>query len=133
MLTIIAAALAAAAPGPGEPTLDDVRAATARFQNVEVALAEGRVPVADKGGVGAVGHGVLLLDGSPRTGDRPPAGRRRKGFRHARALLPGRQQSTSTAGTPQSASEPELRSSSSDGPVGAQPSSARARARAPVA
>jgi hypothetical protein len=43
MLTIIAAALAAAAPGPGEPTLDDVRAATARFQNVKVALAEGYV------------------------------------------------------------------------------------------
>ncbi len=43
MLTIIAAALAAAAPGPGEPTLDEVRAATARFQNVEVALAEGYV------------------------------------------------------------------------------------------
>jgi hypothetical protein len=43
MLTIIAAALAAAAPGPGEPTLDEVRAATARFRNVEVALAEGYV------------------------------------------------------------------------------------------
>jgi hypothetical protein len=43
MLTIIAAALAAAAPGPGEPTLDEVRAATARFQNVKVALAEGYV------------------------------------------------------------------------------------------
>jgi hypothetical protein len=43
MLTIIAAALAASAPGPGEPTLDEVRAATARFQNVEVALAEGYV------------------------------------------------------------------------------------------
>jgi hypothetical protein len=43
MLTIIAAALAAAAPGPGEPTLDEVRAATVRFQNVEVALAEGYV------------------------------------------------------------------------------------------
>jgi hypothetical protein len=43
MLTIIAAALAAAAPGPGEPTLDEVRAATARFQNVEAALAEGYV------------------------------------------------------------------------------------------
>lgn len=41
MLTIIAAALAAAAPAPGEPTLDEVRAATARFQDVEVALAEG--------------------------------------------------------------------------------------------
>ncbi|HEX8483336.1 MAG TPA: hypothetical protein VF650_15670 [Allosphingosinicella sp.] len=43
MLTIIAAALAAAAPGPGEPTLDEVRAATARFQDVEVALAAGYV------------------------------------------------------------------------------------------
>jgi hypothetical protein len=45
MLTIIAAALAAAAPAPGqgEPTLGDVRAATARFQDVEVALAEGYV------------------------------------------------------------------------------------------
>ncbi|HET9639224.1 MAG TPA: hypothetical protein VFP12_08465 [Allosphingosinicella sp.] len=43
MLTIIAAALAAAAPAPGEPTLDEVRAATARFQNFEVALAEGYV------------------------------------------------------------------------------------------
>lgn len=43
MLTIIAAALAAAAPGPGEPTLDEVRAATARFQDVKVALAEGYV------------------------------------------------------------------------------------------
>lgn len=43
MLTIIAAVLAAAAPGPGEPTLDEVRAATARFRNVEVALAEGYV------------------------------------------------------------------------------------------
>ncbi|HEX8125829.1 MAG TPA: hypothetical protein VF548_09630 [Allosphingosinicella sp.] len=43
MLTIIAAALAAAAPGPGEPTLDEVRAATSRFRDVEVALAEGYV------------------------------------------------------------------------------------------
>ena len=43
MLTIIAALAAAAAPGPGEPTLDEVRAATARFQNVKVALAEGYV------------------------------------------------------------------------------------------
>jgi hypothetical protein len=44
MLTIIAAAVAAAAgPGPGEPTLDEVRAATARFRNVEVAMAEGYV------------------------------------------------------------------------------------------
>ena len=43
MLTIIAAALAAAAPAPGEPTLAEVRTLTARFQNVEVALAEGYV------------------------------------------------------------------------------------------
>jgi hypothetical protein len=43
MLTIIAAALAAAAPAPGEPTLTEVRALTARFQKVEVALAEGYV------------------------------------------------------------------------------------------
>ncbi|MEA3008422.1 MAG: hypothetical protein QOJ91_114 [Sphingomonadales bacterium] len=43
MLAIIAALLATAAPGPGEPTLDEVRAATARFQNVQVALAEGYV------------------------------------------------------------------------------------------
>lgn len=43
MLTIIAAALAAAAPAPGEPTLDEVRSLTARFRNVEVALAEGYV------------------------------------------------------------------------------------------
>ena len=43
MLTIIAALAAAAAPGPGEPTLEEVRAATARFQNVKVALAEGYV------------------------------------------------------------------------------------------
>ncbi len=43
MLTIIAAALAAAAPGPGEPTLDEVRAATSRFQDSRVALAEGYV------------------------------------------------------------------------------------------
>jgi hypothetical protein len=43
MLTIIAAALAAAAPGPGEPTLDEVRAATVRFRSVKVALAEGYV------------------------------------------------------------------------------------------
>ncbi|HEX9965179.1 MAG TPA: hypothetical protein VGB04_09375 [Allosphingosinicella sp.] len=43
MLTIFAAALAAAAPGPGEPTLDEVRAGTARFRNVKVALAEGYV------------------------------------------------------------------------------------------
>ncbi|HEX8512919.1 MAG TPA: hypothetical protein VF688_07410 [Allosphingosinicella sp.] len=43
MLTIIAAALAAASPAPGEPSLDEVRAATARFRNVKVALAEGYV------------------------------------------------------------------------------------------
>jgi hypothetical protein len=43
MLTMIAAALAAATPGASEPTLDEVRAATARFQNVKVALAEGYV------------------------------------------------------------------------------------------
>lgn len=43
MLTIIAAALAAAAPGPGEPTLGEVRAATVRFKDVEAALAEGYV------------------------------------------------------------------------------------------
>lgn len=30
-------------PGPGEPTLDDVRQATARFKDVNVALAEGYV------------------------------------------------------------------------------------------
>ena len=35
--------LAAAAPGPGEPGLDQVRAATERFRDVEVALAEGYV------------------------------------------------------------------------------------------
>ncbi|MGE3958641.1 MAG: hypothetical protein AB7H96_18155 [Vicinamibacterales bacterium] len=33
----------AAGPGPGEPTLDEVRAATTRFQDVNVALAEGYV------------------------------------------------------------------------------------------
>ncbi|MGA9582337.1 MAG: hypothetical protein WBR13_10260 [Allosphingosinicella sp.] len=43
MLTIIAATLATAAPGPGEPTLEEVRAATARFQDSKVALAEGYV------------------------------------------------------------------------------------------
>ncbi|HEX6376458.1 MAG TPA: hypothetical protein VFZ91_12155 [Allosphingosinicella sp.] len=43
MLTIIAAALAASAPAPGEPTLAEVRSLTARFRNVEVALAEGYV------------------------------------------------------------------------------------------
>ncbi|GAA0869531.1 hypothetical protein GCM10009116_13670 [Brevundimonas basaltis] len=35
------AALASADPGPGEPTLDEVRAATERFRDVSVALAEG--------------------------------------------------------------------------------------------
>jgi hypothetical protein len=34
---------AAHRPGPGEPTLDEVRAATARFTDVKVALAEGYV------------------------------------------------------------------------------------------
>jgi hypothetical protein len=44
MLTIIAAAaLAAAVPGPGEPTLDEVRALTTRFQDAKIALAEGYV------------------------------------------------------------------------------------------
>ncbi|MFL6845824.1 MAG: hypothetical protein ACJ8ER_13180 [Allosphingosinicella sp.] len=45
MLTIIAAAAlaAAAVPGPGEPTLDEVRALTIRFRDVNVALAEGYV------------------------------------------------------------------------------------------
>lgn len=33
----------APAPGPGEPTLDEVRAATDRFQDVNVALAEGYI------------------------------------------------------------------------------------------
>ena len=33
----------APAPGPGEPTLDEVRAGTERFQDVNVALAEGYV------------------------------------------------------------------------------------------
>ena len=32
------------APAPGEPTLDEVRAATERFQDVNVALAEGFIP-----------------------------------------------------------------------------------------
>ena len=45
MMMLIAAALAAAAPAPapGEPTLDEVRAATARFQDVKVAEAEGYI------------------------------------------------------------------------------------------
>lgn len=34
---------AAHAPAPGEPTLDELRAATARFADVEVALAEGYI------------------------------------------------------------------------------------------
>lgn len=37
------AALASADPGLGEPTLDEVRAATERFRDVNVALAEGYV------------------------------------------------------------------------------------------
>lgn len=42
MILMIAAALAAApAPAAGEPTLDEVRTATARFRDVEVAKAEG--------------------------------------------------------------------------------------------
>jgi hypothetical protein len=43
MIMLLAAALAAAAPAaaPVEPTLDEVRAATARFKDVKVALAEG--------------------------------------------------------------------------------------------
>jgi hypothetical protein len=57
MLKILSVALAGAAavaavaattpsgpmPAPGEPTLEEVRAATTRFQNVDVALAEGYV------------------------------------------------------------------------------------------
>jgi hypothetical protein len=47
MITVIAAALAAAtaapAPAAGEPTLEEVRAATERFQDVKVALAEGYI------------------------------------------------------------------------------------------
>ena len=47
MIAILAAALAAAAPapapGPGEPTLEEVRAATERFQDVKVAIAEGYI------------------------------------------------------------------------------------------
>lgn len=47
MITVIAAALAAAAPAPapaaGEPTLEEVRAATERFRDVKVALAEGYI------------------------------------------------------------------------------------------
>ena len=38
------AAPAAPAPVSGEPTLDEVRAATERFQDVDVALAEGYIP-----------------------------------------------------------------------------------------
>jgi hypothetical protein len=37
------AAAPGATPAPGEPTLAEVRAATARFQNVEAALAEGYI------------------------------------------------------------------------------------------
>jgi hypothetical protein len=36
-------AAAASVPGPGEPTLDEVRAATERFRDVNVALAEGYI------------------------------------------------------------------------------------------
>jgi hypothetical protein len=43
MMIILAAALAAAAPAPVEPTLDEVRTATMRFKDVKVALAEGYV------------------------------------------------------------------------------------------
>jgi hypothetical protein len=44
MMILIAAALAAAAPAPAaEPTLDEVRTATARFRDVKVALAEGYI------------------------------------------------------------------------------------------
>ncbi|HYI40873.1 MAG TPA: hypothetical protein VE053_11200 [Allosphingosinicella sp.] len=44
MLTIIAAAaFASASPAPGEPTLEEIRAATARFREVDIALAEGYV------------------------------------------------------------------------------------------
>ena len=42
MKLLIAAALLAA-PGPGEPTLEEIRALTERFQDVEVAKAEGYV------------------------------------------------------------------------------------------
>lgn len=37
----LASACASTAPGPGEPTLAEVRSATARFRDVNVALAEG--------------------------------------------------------------------------------------------
>jgi hypothetical protein len=39
----IAAAAPAAGPAAGEPTLDEVRAATARFRDIKVALAEGYI------------------------------------------------------------------------------------------
>jgi hypothetical protein len=57
MLTIIAAALAAAAPAPGEPDIAALRAATARFRDVKVAVAEGYVAAPggmceDAGGMG---------------------------------------------------------------------------------
>jgi hypothetical protein len=44
MIAIIAAALAAAAPSAAEPDLATIRAATARYKDVKVALAEGYVP-----------------------------------------------------------------------------------------
>ena len=52
MLTMIAAAALAAAapayaPAPGEPTLEEVRAATERFRDVRVAIAEGYVDPAN--------------------------------------------------------------------------------------
>ena len=43
MMMLFAAALAASAPGVAEPTLDEVRARTSRFKDVQVALAEGYV------------------------------------------------------------------------------------------
>jgi hypothetical protein len=44
MIAIIAVALAAAAPSAAEPDLATIRAATARYKDVKVALAEGYVP-----------------------------------------------------------------------------------------
>lgn len=43
MKILIAALLAATAPAPGEPTLDEVRTLTERFRDVNVAIAEGYV------------------------------------------------------------------------------------------
>jgi hypothetical protein len=43
MLALMAACTSTPQPGPGEPTLAEVRAATARFQDVNVALAEGYI------------------------------------------------------------------------------------------